>query len=154
MLRKDFFYHLSNLDRYYEDRSDTISLKKITSKYDSLKSFSEKMKFINERNSIEKQLVGKWNYDTYSGGYNDIRYYYLLSADGSYSWRGSDNGKFGSGKWSVSIEDSLLYITNKKPSNSSIYKLKIITENSLLLQETTSDINIVKWSRGKYNDFN
>ncbi len=113
-----------------------------------------KMKFINERNSIEKQLVGKWNYDTYSGGYNDIRYYYLLSADGSYSWRGSDNGKFGSGKWSVSIEDSLLYITNKKPSNSSIYKLKIITENSLLLQETTSDINIVKWSRGKYNDFN
>lgn len=113
-----------------------------------------KMKELHKRNSIERQLVGKWNYDTYSGGYKDERCYYLLSADGSYSWKGTDNSKFGSGKWSVSIEDSILFIKNENPLNSSIYKLKIITENSLVLKETTSEINIINWSRGKYNDFN
>ena len=63
MLRKNFFYHLSNLDRYYEDRLDTISLKKITSKYDSIKSFSEKMKYINVEN------------DKY---YNDLKFFEKL----------------------------------------------------------------------------
>lgn len=106
-----------------------------------------KMKFINERNLIERQLVGKWNFDTQQSVYNNR--YHLLSADGSYTYHGSDNSKIYSGTWHATVSDSILHIKRKDTINNSTYKLKKIESNMLMLEKHGEYIENLNWTRYK-----
>ncbi|MEZ5059062.1 MAG: hypothetical protein R2879_18665 [Saprospiraceae bacterium] len=91
------------------------------------------------RNVLEKQLVGKWNFNDFPAGMEDGRCYHLLSADGGYYYRGSDNGKFHGGKWKVSLKDSLLNILSGSPEKTTTYKIKKIEPTHLILREIKPD---------------
>lgn len=106
-----------------------------------------KMKHINERNFIEKKLVGKWNLDSHQSVYNNR--YHLFSADGSYTYHGSDNSKIYSGNWYVNVNDSILYIKRKDTINNSIYKLKEIQSNMLVLEKKGKYVEFMNWTRYK-----
>lgn|SRR5690606_11788573 len=106
-----------------------------------------KMKYINERNLIERQLVGKWNLDSHQSVYNNR--YHLFSADGSYTYHGSDNSKIYSGNWYVNVNDSILYIKRKDTINNSIYKLKEIQSNILVLEKKGKYVEFMNWTRYK-----
>jgi hypothetical protein len=91
------------------------------------------------RNALEKQLVGKWNFNDFPAGMEDARCYHLLSADGGYYYRGSDNSKFHGGSWTVSLSDSILSIAIDSPGYSTSFKIKKIEPNHLLLRKIKPD---------------
>lgn len=66
----------------------------------------EKMKFLKDRNALEKQVVGKWQpfLNTYNYPHQ------VFSADASYLYRKSSGEINTTGTWRASIHDSMLSI--------------------------------------------
>ena len=108
-----------------------------------------KLKFLDERNFLEKQFVGKWNHSDFPAGLENNRNYYLLSADGSCFYRGSDKSKVHGGSWLVQVADSVLYLNLKPTSNSAQYKIIDIQANHISLQKIENDslTTKIKWFR-------
>ena len=98
-----------------------------------------KFKEIGNRNFLEQQLVGKWNHTDFPAGMENDRNYHLLSADASYSYRGSDKSKSHGGKWSVRVTDSVLWLNVTPKTNSKVYKIKGIGPGHVLLQKIEND---------------
>jgi hypothetical protein len=94
---------------------------------------------IGQRNFLEQQLVGKWNHDDFPAGMENGRYYHLLSADASYTYRGSDASKTDGGSWSVRVADSVLHLDRGLAENSSAYKIEAIGPNRIVLRRIEPD---------------
>ncbi len=112
----------------------------------------EKMAHFEERNAIEKQLVGKWNFDDFSEGKEDKRNYHLLSANGDYTYRGNDNSKTTGYAWSASEEDSILQLKTGKPLKTVSYKILSIKKDTIILHRLKKEAfqpQISTWSRNK-----
>lgn len=107
-----------------------------------------KMHELVNRNALEKQFVGKWNHTEYPAGMENGRYYHLLSADASYFYRASDNGKLTGGSWKADPKDSILYII-RDPENSMAFKIKSIRRNHITLQIIKNDslARVIEWFR-------
>ncbi len=109
----------------------------------------KKLKHLEDRNFLEKQLVGKWNHSDFAAGLQNDRNYHLLGADGGYAYRGSDNTKTFGGKWLAETTDSILYINAFPKSNSDTFKITEIKVNHISLQRIENDSLTVdiKWFR-------
>lgn len=110
---------------------------------------AEKYKEIDKRNFLEKQLVGKWNFSDYPAGKD--KHYHLLSADGSYTFQGSNNSRRFGKSWKVRVLDSVLFLDRGAPENDLTYKIITIDSNRLLLQvmEKDSLTYFSEWTRFK-----
>lgn len=112
-----------------------------------------KLKKLENRNFLEKQLVGKWNHSDFPAGLENGRNYHLLSADASYSYRGSDKSKIHGGYWFVRVADSVLNLNLTPKSNSKRYKIKYIRTNNIALQKIENDslTTVIGWFRHPKN---
>lgn len=111
---------------------------------------TDKMKSYHERNEIEKQLVGKWVDAQFLKGLKTNRNYHLLSANASYTYRGSDNSKRFKGSWSVRQSDSMLFINRK--DNKQPYKIIDIQKDHIDLVQMKFDSLTyhIKWVKRPY----
>lgn len=108
-----------------------------------------KMDKFEERNFMEKPLVGKWNHSDFPAGLENDRNYHLLSADGGYAYRGSDNSKWHGGYWHVEVSDSILYLDTAPVSNSKVYKILCFEPDHVSLQKIENDqpTRVIDWFR-------
>lgn len=108
-----------------------------------------KLKKLESRNILEKQLVGKWNHTDFPAGLENGRNYHLLSADASYTYRGSDKSKSHGGYWLVRVADSLLYLNLTPQSNSKAYRITDVRANQITLRQIEDDSlsNAIEWFR-------
>lgn len=108
-----------------------------------------KLKELGNRNFLEKQLVGKWNHSDFPAGLENGRNYHLLSADASYTYRGSDNSKRHGGYWWVRVADSVLYLNLTPQVNSKVYKITGIGANHISLRRIENDslTAVIEWFR-------
>lgn len=108
-----------------------------------------KMDKFEERNFMEKPLVGKWNHSDFPAGLDNDRNYHLLSADGGYAYRGSDNSKWYGGSWHVELADSILYLDISPRSNSKVYKVLCFETDHVSLQKIENDQagRVIEWFR-------
>lgn len=109
---------------------------------------ASKLSELENRNVLEKQLVGKWNHSEFPAGLDNHQHYHLLGADGSYTYRGSNSSKRYGKKWTVSLSDSVLFI-DRGPSESRVFKIKRIEPDNVFLQliENDSLTTKIEWFR-------
>ncbi|KJD31212.1 hypothetical protein PK35_15345 [Tamlana nanhaiensis] len=107
------------------------------------------------RNTLEKQLVGKWSSIRYVDGLVLYGRFHLLSANLKYRYRGTDNSKIWGITWCVNQSDSVL-TTKTASGDQNRYKLLEITPNRIKLQYIKNDslAQIEHWYRHPYGDYN
>ncbi|WP_070137982.1 hypothetical protein [Crocinitomix algicola] len=111
-----------------------------------------KYEFIDERNALEKQFVGKWNHDDFPAAKQNERYYHLLSANGDYHYETSDNGKMIGRDWYATEEDSMLHLRVSVRTGYDHYKILSIAADTIRLRPIENDQlrkRILTWTRNK-----